>query len=93
MPPDHARMASDFARHIQRTGSVKMHIRNGNATEEVSEAFQQCVREFSELRSFHLNIATTYLTASDKGTGASTFRVLLKEIIANTKLLLSSGTE
>ena len=46
------------------------------------------MRGFSELRSFHLNIATTYLTAADKGTGASTFRVLLKEIIANTKLLL-----
>jgi hypothetical protein len=65
-----------------------MHIRNGHASEAVKEAFTQCVKEFSELRSFHLNIATTYLSAADKGTGASTFRVLLKEIIDNTRRLL-----
>jgi len=85
MPRTHAEMAKDFIAHVERSGTVRSHIVKGNASQEVESAFTECVKALGDLRSFHLNAATTYLTKTGTGTGSSAFRVLLKEIIDNTQ--------
>ena len=47
-------------------------------------AFNNCISEISMLRKLHLGIATRYLSVTKKGTGTSTFRILLKECIKDT---------
>jgi len=90
MPAQHRQMVFDFRDHIKRTGSVAMLIRQEGTTEEVKTAFNRCVTALHNLRSFHLGIATTYLTNTETGTGTSGFRSMLKEIVDDTKRAILS---
>lgn len=91
MPREHRAMAMDFIGNIERSGSVKALIRRGDARKEVQEAFQDCVKAFSKFRQFHLGVAKNYLSGTTKGTGTSTFAVLLKDIADNTSKALSES--
>ena len=42
-------------------------------------------RALAAFRSFHLGMATKYLRRTDKGTGASDFRSMLKEAVESTR--------
>jgi hypothetical protein len=65
--------------------SVKDYCTSGkNAA--LSKAYNQCVQEFAGLRIFHLGVSTEYLIRTKIGTGASTFRDMLKEAYDATKL-------
>ena len=52
---------------------------------QLNESYNKCIHQISLLRKFHLNVATRYLSVTKSGTGASTFRILLKECIDDTE--------
>ena len=51
----------------------------------LKDTYNNCIRQMSLLRKFHLNVATRYLSVTKLGTGTSTFRILLKECIDDTE--------
>jgi len=58
----------------------------------ISQAqYDECVQNLRAFRSYHLGAATKYLVRTTKGTGTSTFRDLLKEMIVNTNEAMIGG--
>ena len=51
----------------------------------------ECVQNLRAFRSYHLGAATKYLVRTTKGTGTSTYRDLLKEMIVNTSEAMIGG--
>ena len=52
---------------------------------ELRAARRECTDALAAFRSFHLGMATKYLRRTDKGTGASDFRSMLKEAVESTR--------
>ena len=53
--------------------------------------YDECVLNLRAFRSYHLGAATKYLVRTTKGTGTSTFRDLLREMIVNTNDAVIGG--
>ena len=58
--------------------------KNNKTQQELLDSYNNCISQISQLRKFHLNVATKYLSVTTLGTGTSTFRKLLKECINDT---------
>eukprot|EP00927_Polykrikos_kofoidii_P042863 TRINITY_DN36911_c0_g1_i1.p1 TRINITY_DN36911_c0_g1~~TRINITY_DN36911_c0_g1_i1.p1 ORF type:complete len:499 (+),score=71.37 TRINITY_DN36911_c0_g1_i1:62-1558(+) len=89
MPAAHRMMVQDFAEKIKKVGSVRTYIegRSGRsrALDEVKQAHAAALTALKQFRSFHLGAATSYLVKTDKGTGETDFRSMLRECIEGTK--------
>ena len=91
MPAAHRRMVVDFAEKLSKVGSVRAYIEGGGpsgrppAPNTVREAHNRALTSLKQFRSFHLGVATSYLVKTNKGTGESDFRSMLRECVEGTK--------
>ena len=56
----------------------------------IRQAYKKCLKAFYALRAFHMGVTTEYLIRTDTGTGSSDFRVMLKDMMHNTKVPIIS---
>ena len=66
-----------------RVGTIREYAKS-QSNPELTAAFNEAVAAMEMLRQFHMGVATKYLIRTNKGTGESTFRGLLKEHINDT---------
>jgi len=80
MPAPHRRFVIDFVSTIREdTGTVRDFILRKPRGSDCDNAYRRCLEAYEAFRSYHLGMATRYLSSTTKGTGNSTFRSLLKE--------------
>lgn len=95
MPPSHAKLVNEFKFRIQQLDvSIPAFVQQHD---NLVASHSACVENLRRFRAFHLGVATRYLVRTDRGTGTSTFRDLLKECLHNTvsanrSVVCSAGT-
>ena len=90
IPAPHRRLLHDFCDALVESGNIRDYLKLKTTTDaaksaSLREAFNGCIGAYADFRHYHLSIASRYLRATQTGTGKSTFRVLLREIIDRTK--------
>lgn len=92
MPAEHRQMLLDFSARWQAVGGIPEFVRKcqamGQDVDELSQAYNECVAALSELRRFHLATVRRYLMRTAKGTGATTWRMLLQDMLDATQAAL-----
>ncbi|CAL1138940.1 unnamed protein product, partial [Cladocopium goreaui] len=91
MPAEHRQMLLDFSARWQAVGGIPEFVRKCQAVEDVdelSQAYNECVAALTELRRFHLATVRRYLMRTAKGTGATTWRMLLQDMLDATQAAL-----
>ncbi|CAE7309054.1 Ido1 [Symbiodinium natans] len=91
MPAEHRQMVLDFRQRWQDLDPLptllerKRTARNPFA-EHLQEAYDECVGVLCGLRRLHLSTVTTYLVRTSTGTGATTWRTLLQNMLSATSV-------
>lgn len=88
MPEPHRRMVHDYREKWRDMSSVRQFVFENAARQggkALASSFEACVMALHDLRRFHLATVTRYLTRTSTGTGASTWRHLLQEILTGTE--------
>eukprot|EP00756_Hemistasia_phaeocysticola_P059287 Hpha_TRINITY_DN36027_c0_g1::TRINITY_DN36027_c0_g1_i1::g.170740::m.170740/K00463/IDO, INDO; indoleamine 2,3-dioxygenase len=87
MPRVHAdvvrRLRSELAANGVQRGLRSIAQEKG-APRGLRDAFTEVLKEQSRFRSVHMKIASTYIQAGDQGTGASSFKDMLRETLDAT---------
>jgi len=88
MPAEHRQLILDFRARWQAVGSisdfVKKSCQEKGETQELHEAYNASVEALLDLRRFHLATVKRYLVRTSKGTGATTWRMLLQAMLDAT---------
>lgn len=88
MPLPHRQVVYDVRDIVERHGSLRDFIlksRNSTKFKSLVSAYNECIEAGADFRSLHLGIAVKYLVRTQKGTGSSSFRVMLSEMMNATK--------
>lgn len=92
MPAEHRQMLLDFSARWQAVGGIPEFVRKcqvmGQDVHELSQAYNECLAALTELRRFHLATVRRYLMRTAKGTGATTWRMLLQDMLDATQAAL-----
>jgi len=86
MPAKHRLLLEHFEVAMRASGhdSVRSYVTSKPCKGGLKTAFDRAVEALGELRRAHLGVATGYLSRTTTGTGASSFRTMLKEALDNT---------
>ena len=85
LPRPHRALLEDVAADVARSGSLRAAAADAAAPAALRDAHRRAIDALAAFRSFHLGMATKYLRRTDKGTGASDFRSMLKEAVESTR--------
>ena len=85
LPRPHRVLLEDVAADVARSGSLRAAAADAAAPAALRDAHCRAIDALAAFRSFHLGMATKYLRRTDKGTGASDFRSMLKEAVESTR--------
>ena len=85
LPRPHRALLEDVAADVARSGSLRDAAADAAAPAALRDAHRRAIDALAAFRSFHLGMATKYLRRTDKGTGASDFRSMLKEAVESTR--------
>eukprot|EP00794_Sanderia_malayensis_P019463 gene19463-21386_t len=84
MPFKHRKMAIDFREIVSKKGSLR-EIVIDSGDKDVVDAFNECIKSVVAFRMAHLGIVLSYLKRSTLGTGSSSFRIMLDEMVQHTR--------
>jgi indoleamine 2,3-dioxygenase len=79
MDPRHVK----FLEEIEAECTIKQFVKHNEDCTELTEAFDACLKKMGEFRSYHIQLAASYIvaqTASARGTGGSDFVTFLKRV-------------
>ena len=88
MPPRHRQMIFDLRNLVQQYGTLRDVIirwNNLSLRGNLVSTYNECIKAVADFRSLHLGIAVKYLVRTKRGTGASSFRDMLNEMVSSTK--------
>ena len=88
MPPRHRQMIFDLRNLVQKYGTLRDFIIRSNnlpSHDNLVSTYNECIKAVSDFRSMHLGIAVKYLVRTKRGTGSSSFRDMLNEMVLSTK--------
>ena len=87
MPPQHRQMAVDFGQLVSEKGSLReliLQLKDDDCYYDLVAEFNNCIKAVAGFRALHLGIAVKYLVRAKKGTGSSSFRDMLNEMLKST---------
>lgn len=90
IPLRHRQIVYDLRDLIERFGSLRHFIVNSGYSPRYKKlvfSYNECVQAVADFRSLHLGIAVKYLVRTEKGTGSSTFRDMLNEMVSATRMV------
>lgn len=96
MPGKHRMLLEHFDTAMRASGhdSVRHYLAAGEGgrwRKRLQTAYDGAATALADLRRTHLGVVTAFLTRTNTGTGASSFRSLLQEALDNTSVVVGTG--
>jgi len=88
MPEAHRRMVMDYKKKWDIVMPVRKYISLAGRPRRLVNAYEGCVSALAEFRRFHFATVTRYLSRTSTGTGASSWSIMLKEMVKSTNCCL-----